>query len=208
VSRLNRSTKFPFLISRIGCIGCETQTRNPALMLKHNAIILQEFLLKKILPHKERWFYADRVAVDGCMSLEQKASSAVESQNQTMKWSASKRVTPSMSCCESIMTQDTQHKNRMDNRRIQVMSDLRSHPLWAKTHTATHVTKRAESVLQQRKSQVGNYAFRAVSEWEVQMVRCSKTHPYFCPNAITCRLAEAVPDRAPSRSSGVREQAQ
>jgi hypothetical protein len=156
----------------------------------HNAIILQEFLNQKILTHKERWFYAARVSVDGCMSLEQKATSAVESQNQTMKWSSSKRVTPSMSCCESLMTQDTQHKTRMDNRRIQIMSDVRSHPLWAKTRTATHVTKRAESVLQQRKSQVGKYAFRAVSEWEVQMVRYSKTQPYFCPNCDnmkTCR---------------------
>jgi hypothetical protein len=122
---------------------------------RQNAIVLDNFLTSKIMPHKVRFFFAGR---QRRMTLNQKATSALENINQTIKVSSGKRVTPNMSMCESLRTMDIQVENVLADRLIVASTKARSRSLWARSSTGDRVTKPCESQIAQQTEQSGLYA--------------------------------------------------
>jgi hypothetical protein len=122
---------------------------------RENAHTLDDFLTMKIMPHKSRFFFAGR---DRRMTLDQKATSALESINQKIKVMSGKRVSPNMSLLETIRTLDIQNQNTLNNRRIQAATIARSRSLHASSSTANCVTKPCESQVAQQTAQSPFYA--------------------------------------------------
>jgi hypothetical protein len=116
--------------------------------MSRNAATLDTFLDSKILPHKKRWL----LAVGGSwpendtrkMTLDHKATSALESVNQTMKYSCSNKVKPAMSLRESLRTQDSQVDHPLRERNLSAFHDARSRSLYARSPTVNFVTKQCE----------------------------------------------------------------
>jgi hypothetical protein len=105
---------------------------------EHNAVVLDQFLTRSILPHKVRWFFAGR---ERKMTFNQKATSALESVNQTMKFSSGKRVTPNMSMRESTRTMDIQVEQVLADRHMVGCRYFRSRSLYSRSPTCNVVTK-------------------------------------------------------------------
>jgi len=155
-------------------------TDSTSQAMRRDAEVLHEFLVKRLMHYKKKWYFPGRFAA-GLLTLNQKTGSAVESVNHTMKIKSSKVVTPSMSLRTSFDTQQTQAKQRMDLWRKSTMQKYESKQLWVKgSATADKVTTMAESLLQQRKEQAPLYSLRVASQCEVQVVRTPGTTPSFC----------------------------
>jgi hypothetical protein len=122
---------------------------------RHNAIVLDAFLTSKIMPHKVRFFFAGR---ERRMTLNQKATSALENVNQTIKVSSGKKVTPNMSMCVSLRTMDIQVENVLASRLIEASTKARSRCLHARSSTGDRVTKPCESQIAQQTAQSSFYA--------------------------------------------------
>lgn len=149
--------------------------RNKPTHIRHNATVLDEFLTKSIMPHKDRWFFPGR---NRRMTLDQKATSAVESINQKTKWASGKHVTPSMSLRESLRTMDMQVDGVLRDRRIQVLRHAGARALYARTPTVNHVTKEAESLITRQREQSQYYACRVQSLSTIYIKRLPTTHTY------------------------------
>lgn len=122
---------------------------------RQNAIVLDDFLTSKIMPHKVRFFFAGR---QRRMTLNQKATSALENVNQTIKVTSGKRVTPNMSMCVSLRTMDIQVENVLADRLINASKKARSRCLHARSSTGDRVTKPCESQIAQQTEQSRLYA--------------------------------------------------
>ena len=159
-------------------LGNLTESIDPNV--KHNARELEVFLVKSILPHKDRWYFPKRIA-NGMMTFNQKTSSPVESCNTVMKDKASKTVQPNMCLKKSFATQDIQVQNRMDLYHRQTMLSYNCTQLWVQgSGTANDVTKMGESLLQQRLTQLPFYGMRVVDDSHIQVVRLPGTSPAYC----------------------------
>jgi hypothetical protein len=121
----------------------------------HNAIVLDDFLTTKIMPHKVRFFFPGR---QRRMTLNHKTTSALENVNQTIKVSSGKKVTPNMPLCVSLRTMDLQVENVLEGRRIEASTKARSRCLYARSSTCDHVTKPCESQIGQQTEQSQFYA--------------------------------------------------
>jgi len=156
--------------------------------VRQNSIVLESFLSQKIIHHKKKWFLPGRRRR---MTLNQKATSLLESVNQTMKYASSRKVTPNMSLLTSLKTQDDQVNLRMCELKLKVQRDLHSRPLWVNSATAPYVTMNCESMNQQQLEQSVNYACRKVHALKVEMKRlpdttrfcddCRPRDDYCCP---------------------------
>lgn len=148
--------------------------------LSHNSKVLEEYLVKSVLPLKNRWFYPYRMEC-GLRTLNQKTSSPVEGVNDTIKHKSSKKVTPNMTIRESFQTQDIQVSCRMAIWHRKVQQATTRHPLWTKgSLTANEITTMGESLLQQRLDQRNNYTARPLSPSCIQVVRILGTAPSYC----------------------------
>ena len=156
--------------------------------LSHNAVVLEKFLVKSILPLKERWLYPLRMQ-SGLRTFNQKTSSPVEGVFHTVKYKSSKKVTPNMSIRESFQTQDVQVSGRMKIWTRNTFQELLSkHPLWIRgSITSDHVTTMGESLLQQRLSQRENYLVRVISSSCIEVVRKPGTAPTYCAD---CQISK------------------
>jgi hypothetical protein len=163
--------------------------------LKHNAVVLEEFLSQKIEHHKSRWFFPGRAHL---MTFNMKATSMLESMNHTIKVKSSKVVTPCMTMLESLQTQDDQAKCRMDKFVKKAARDAQSLPLWARgSPTASVVNKLCESQIQQNLDAASVYACRLTVDGSVEIVHSSPesdhtfcqecTHQNICP--LCCDLS-------------------
>ena len=145
--------------------------------LSHNAVVLEKYLVKSVLPLKSKWLYPLRMQA-GLRTFNQKTGSPVEGLNQTIKHKSSKKVTPNMSMRESFQTQDVQASARMKIWTRNTNQALSKHPLWMRgSLTSAKVTTMAESLLQQRLQQRQNYVATVVSENCIQVVRRPNTAP-------------------------------
>ena len=171
------NTSFVMLRSWLSDIRQKSDTSKS---MKHNAAELEDWLIHKLLYHKERWLFPLRVS-EGLMTLNQKTSSPVEGVNHTMKHKSSKTVTPNMTMCTSFETQETQVHTRMLKWKRKTMQAYQSTPLWVKNSpTANELTTIAESLLQQRFLQQPFYACLLVSDFEVKVARLPGTLPNYC----------------------------
>jgi hypothetical protein len=153
-------------------LHCDT---NKPRHLRHNATVLDEFLTKSIMPHKDRWFFPGR---NRRMTLDQKATSAVESINQKIKWASGKHVTPSMSLCESLRTMDMQVDRVLRDRAIYSQRQAVARALYARTPTVNFITKEGESLLTTQREQSQYYGCRVQSHSMIIMKRLPNTHTY------------------------------
>lgn len=154
--------------------------------LRHNATILDEFLTKSILPHQDRWFFPGR---NRRMTLDQKATSAVESINQKIKWASGKHVSPNMSLRESLRTMDMQADRVLRYRAIQSHRQAGARALYARTPTVNVITKEAESLLTTQREQSQYYGCQVQSNSMILMKRLPTTHTYCAKCEIQSSLA-------------------
>lgn len=121
--------------------------------LRHNAHVLADFL-KRLMPNKDRWFFPSRARR---MTLNEKATSAVESLHQSMKFSSGKVVTPSMSLCESLRTMHTQAEPKLRETRIAAVRQASTTSLWGQSPTMNEVSKLCESQIMTQRQQAAFY---------------------------------------------------
>jgi hypothetical protein len=117
---------------------------------RENAITLDDFLTMRILPHKNRFLFPGR---ERRMTLDQKATSALGSINQTIKVMAGKKVTPNMSMRESLRTMDIQVEGPLSERHLRACREVRALSLYAISPTSDIVTKPCESQVGQQTKQ-------------------------------------------------------
>ena len=103
------------------------QQNSSDIDISHNAGVIHNWLIEKILPHKKRWLFAHHKHL---MTLGQKSTSALEGVNHTIKVKAAKVFTPNITLLESYKTIDTQQENRMNKWKKQVMSQFEGEPTW------------------------------------------------------------------------------
>jgi len=165
--------------------------------LEHNALVLEEFLEKSIIPHKERWFFPGRRYL---MTFNQKTTSKLEAMNHTMKVKSSKTVKPVMTMLESLRTQDGQCKTRMDMFQKKAMQDYESRPLWAVSPTAKVVNSFCESLIQQNKQQANNYCAMIRDDGSIDMVHLTAGNGPLCQECAAdevchrCHGDSPIPD--------------
>jgi len=148
--------------------------------MRHNAAELEDWLIHKLLYHKERWLFSRRIS-EGLMTLNQKTTSPVEGVNHTMKHKSSKTVSPNMTICTSFETQETQAYTRMLKWKRKTMQTYQSTPLWVKNSaTSKELTTIGESLLQQQFLQRHFYSCLVVSDFEVKVARLPGTSPNYC----------------------------
>ena len=172
----------------------DTHDLEPSDAMKHNALTLDVFLRKGILEHKHRWFFPDKKFH---LTLNQKATSRVESVNQTMKYKASKIVKPNMTMLESLQAQDAQCKARMDLHNRSVMQELKETPLWASSPTSGKVSTICESQIQQSNMEASNYLCKAVSYTDIWVVRKPNITPVFCNDCSSSKVCEKCVPNSP-----------
>jgi MULE transposase domain len=137
--------------------------------VRHNSGVLHEFLLRCILPHKNRFLVCLRV---GSRTLDYRANSALEGVNQTLKRKSGNKVTPNMSLKKSLKTQDLQQKARMDRHRRRTLKHSIAKKKWARlSPTARWVTKICESQIQQNVEESDKYFVLPSGGYEVLMLR-------------------------------------
>jgi len=134
----------------------------------YNAEQLQTLLTKKLMPHKERWFFPLR---RGKLTLNQKTTSPLEAMNGSMKANSGTKVTPNMSLCSSMMTQDLQADRRLQERQTQCVRLARARSTSIRSHTVNDVTPVCESVISEQMAQKDNYASRVVDRHTIQVKR-------------------------------------
>ena len=117
---------------------------------RDNAKMLDEFLWMKIMPHKTRFFFPGR---GRRMTLDEKATSALESINQTIKVMAGKKVTPNMSMRESLRTMDVQVGHPLSERHLAAIRGMNARSLHSLSPTSNIVTKPCESQIAQQTRQ-------------------------------------------------------
>jgi hypothetical protein len=133
---------------------------------RQNAIVLDNFLTMRIIPHKHRFFFAGR---GRRMTLNQRATSALENYNQTLKVSSGKKVTPNMSMMQSIRTMDVQVEYSLSETRLTAKKVYKSRCLFARSATSNIVTKPCESQIGQQTEQAHCYGCRVLdfrSGWD------------------------------------------
>jgi MULE transposase domain len=163
--------------------------------LKHNAVVLEEFLSQTIEHHKSRWFFPGRAHL---MTFNMKATSMLESVHHTMKVKSSKVVTPCMTMLESLQTQDDQAKCRMDKFVKKAARDAQSLPLWARgSPTASVVNKLCESQIQQNLDAASVYACRLTVEGTVEVVHVPDSEDAFCQECTTQTVCPLCCDQSP-----------
>lgn len=136
--------------------------------LQKNAAELQVFLTKKIMPHKERWFFPGR---GGRMTMDNKTTSPLEGMNNVLKHGFGLKVVPQMTLLGSLQTQDKQSDRRMSERQIQAAFRYNSTCTSYRSRTCNHVTPLCESQLNQQISEKDKYVFRVVGPYEIQTKR-------------------------------------
>ena len=124
-------------------------------VLRHNAVVLDTFLTKNIMKHKRRWWFAGRGRV---MTLNQRTTSALESQNRALKNKKGLSVAPNNALVDSFLTQMGQVTARMGEYRYQTSKAARETKLWVQSDTSAKLTTTAESLLCQVKTQANKYA--------------------------------------------------
>jgi hypothetical protein len=133
---------------------------------RQNAIVLDNFLTMRIIPHKRRFFFAGR---GRRMTLNQRATSALENYNQTLKVSSGKKVTPNMSMMQSIRTMDVQVEYSLRENLLTARRVYKSRCLFARSATINIVTKPCESQIGQQTEQAHCYGCRVLdfrSGWD------------------------------------------
>ena len=176
---------------------------------------LEGFLHSSIFRHGKRWFFPGRV---GHMTLDQKATSLLESVNQTTKKSSGNTTQATMLLLTSFRTQDDQVSLRMGELKLKVQRFLHATPLWASSPTASHLTTVAESWNQQQLEQGNHYAafiahsglikIRRLPRSPIACDKCRSGDGYVCPEHNEhspiprfdrVRLLEIMPTEFPDR---------
>ena len=135
------------------------QTKSGDRNIASNAQVLDDFLMKRILYHKNRWLFVYRKHL---RTLAQKATSALEGGiNMTMKYK-SNPVRPIMSVLQSLKAQDNQQTQRMKRWRKKSLEAYESVPKWNNSKTRCDITTVAESQLQNNFQQDGFYQCKVV----------------------------------------------
>ena len=106
--------------------------------VSHNAQVLQDFLMRNIYPHRNRFLVYLR---NDRMCLDYRSTSALESQFQKMKRKCSPCLTPNMTLLKSMQTQDLQRRAKMDMRVKVAFKQYNSSP----NHSHGSLTKDAVS---------------------------------------------------------------
>lgn len=102
--------------------------------VSHNAQVLQDFLLRNILPHKHRFLVCLR---NNRLYMDYRCTSALESQFQKMKKKCNPCLAPNMSLRTSMMVQNQQRQAKMDMRKKKAFRMYNSFP----NHTLESKTK-------------------------------------------------------------------
>jgi len=135
----------------------------------HNAVVLQDFVTKSLLPHKERWLACLR---QDHLNLLQCCTSALEGMNHTIKIKSSVPVTPCMSMYQSFVTMDQQSETRLTERKKIAMRKVQSYAPWATgSETVDHVTDTCESEVRKNNRERFCYHARASSQYTIQTLR-------------------------------------
>jgi len=122
---------------------------------KKNVAILEEFLTKKLLNCRERWFFPNR---QGKLTFDLKTTSPLESLNRALKYTSGCKVQPNMSLLKSLQMQDTQASLRNRERHVQCCGRARGRSTSIRSWTANDVSPCAESIICQQCNQSNRYA--------------------------------------------------
>ena len=147
----------------------KSKTKMPMHIVKalsHNSIELETILLR-IMTHRDRWFFPDR---RGKLHLQQKATSALEGFNATIKSRSSNKVTPNMSLLRSLEVQNEQATVRMTGIMIKAQRDSGSTPKWSTTESGKELTTLGESLKQSTQEQRPNYSTSLLYKTDSVMV--------------------------------------
>jgi hypothetical protein len=155
---------------------------------RDNAAVLEVFLTMKIMPHKTRLLFAGR---ERRMTLDQKATSALESINQTIKVMAGKKVTPNMSLRESLRTMDTQVEYPLAERHLRACRQMNARSLYVLSRTSNIVTTPCESQIGQQTKQSFSYACRVKSKSTI-LFKHLPGHPLFCGDCDTMNDSDTI----------------
>ena len=140
--------KEEFKISSTDLLQWLESCKNKGEIRRRNAQLLETFLLTKIMPHKERWFFPGR---SQRRTFNEKSTSPLECLNKVLKSGSGSKVTPNMSLLQSMRTQDTQADVRMKENMLRACELARGRSLFSRSPTANEVTPLCESQLIQQK---------------------------------------------------------
>ena len=164
--------------------------------VRHNAGVLQGFLLQNILPHKNRFLVCLRV---GRRTLDYRSNSALEGVNQTLTYKSGNKVTPNMSLLKSLKTQDSQQQARMDRHRRHNVKAYAEKKKWARrSPTARWVTRICESQIQQNVTECDNYLVYTDGGFEILLLRKEDVGSgYYCDGCIDDNTCSACSSFSP-----------
>ena len=140
--------KEEFKISSTDLLQWLESFKNKGEIRRRNAQLLETFLLTKIMPHKERWFFPGRS--QRC-TFNEKSTSPLECLNKVLKSGPGISVAPNMSLLQSMRMQDTQADGRMRENMLRACELARGRSLFSRSPTANEVTPLCESQLIQQK---------------------------------------------------------
>jgi len=157
--------------------------------VRHNIVILMDFLTKRVLPHKDRWLACLR---QDHLTLHQRTTSALEGVNQTIKDKSKNYASPCMCMAESFEVQQCQTDSRMDKYMKDVWKQHQSYrPYAAGSPTLDKVYRRCESEIAKNVQQSSNYHVRRVDDQRIELLQMwdDADSPVFCMecnNTTTC----------------------
>ena len=156
--------------------------------ISHNAVVINDWFIKKILHHKQRWLFVYRKHL---MSLGQKTTSALEGINHSIKVKSSKKVTPNMTLLQSFKTMEIQQDIRMQRWKKDTMSKFEALPTWTDRTTAKYLSPVCDSQILQSCIQKEKYLCKVIkfeeNYGEIHVIR-SKSQDIFCSDCTSTEI--------------------
>lgn len=155
--------------------------------MHHNAVVLEEFLVKTIIKHKERCVYFLRKEK---RTFGFRVTSAVESMNSATKKGCVNHVRPSDGLALSLKKQDHQATARMRFHARETYRLLASRLLWSTSTTANIVTEYAEGLIQAQSQQAGRYLSvrQGPSVFKVRRLPGESAYCHDCTPMARCKV--------------------
>lgn len=134
--------KEEFKISSTDLLQWLESCKNKGEIRRRNAQLLETFLLTKIMPHKERWFFPGR---SQRRTFNEKSTSPLECLNKVLKSGSGITHRLQQGHIRRDCTQDTQADVRMKENMLRACELARGRSLFSRSPTANEVTPLSES---------------------------------------------------------------
>ena len=128
--------------------------------MRPNAPTLEDWLDTTVIPHKQRWLFANRMQL---RCFDESTTSPTEGCNACMKKNSSLSVKPSQGLDTAAKTMTQQSNVKLAEKQKNAIHAATSTALWSKTKTAPHVTALAEGLMQHQRMESRNYVAGRVS---------------------------------------------